>query len=279
MYKIIFIDIDGTLRNSKRELTDRTKATVKKMVEKGILVVLTSGRPRKFTEKVSKETNASEFIICSNGGCIYNYKEEKELYKDTLDKEAVLKLYQIAKREALNLIVDMGDNRIEIDFKEAQKKTEEEMIKYFNEQEVIQCVLVNQDIEKMRSIRPELEAIQNTMIKNESRMLMYENQVLQKGEPIYYDVCNFITSKGNAIEKVCEMLDIDIKDSIGIGDHVNDIPMFEKVGYRVLMGNAEEEMKQYADEITKTNDEDGVAVFLEKLMEQDFEIEQKAVKL
>ena len=57
-----------------------------------------------------------------------------------------------------------------------------------------------------------------------------------------------------------------MKDTVAIGDNYNDVSMFEVAGYNVVMGNANEEVKKYANEITTTNDEDGVAVFLEKLM-------------
>mgnify|MGYP000240147162 FL=1 len=67
MYKIVFVDIDGTLRNDNQEITTRTKQAIKKLMDRGILVVIASGRPRKYTENISRETNASRYIIISNG--------------------------------------------------------------------------------------------------------------------------------------------------------------------------------------------------------------------
>ena len=83
---------------------------------------------------------------------------------------------------------------------------------------------------------------------------------------IYYDIANIEVNKGNAIKKLCEILDINLKDTIAIGDDYNDISMFKVAGYNVVMGNAIEEVKKYADEITLTNNQDGVAIFLEKLI-------------
>ena len=80
MYKIIFIDIDGTLRNKNKEITQRTKKAIKNVVDKGIIVVLASGRPRKYTQNVNKEAGASQYIISSNGGNVYDCKERKNLY-------------------------------------------------------------------------------------------------------------------------------------------------------------------------------------------------------
>ena len=86
MYKIIFTDIDGTLRNSKRELTKRTISAVKKVTKKGILVVLCSGRSQKYTANVSKECGASQYVITSNGANIYDYEKDKDLYTNVGQK-------------------------------------------------------------------------------------------------------------------------------------------------------------------------------------------------
>ena len=68
MIKAIFIDIDGTLRDSNRNLSAKTMETIKKVSEKGILVILCSGRPRKYTEQISREYFASKYIITSKIG-------------------------------------------------------------------------------------------------------------------------------------------------------------------------------------------------------------------
>ena len=77
MIKAIFIDIDGTLRDSNRNLSAKTIETIKKVSEKGILVILCSGRPRKYTEEISRKCFASKYIITSNGGNIYDYEQNK----------------------------------------------------------------------------------------------------------------------------------------------------------------------------------------------------------
>ena len=96
MVKAIFIDIEGTLKKKKKVLTERTINAVKKVGEKGILVILCSGRPRKYTENISRECFASQYIITSSGGMIYDYKQNKVLYVNKMDKEAIIKLYDIA---------------------------------------------------------------------------------------------------------------------------------------------------------------------------------------
>lgn len=92
MYKAIFIDIDGTLRNSKKEISKRTINSIKNITDRGIFVILCSGRPRKYTEDISKECYASKYIITSSGGNIYDYEENKILYVNIMNKQACVEL-------------------------------------------------------------------------------------------------------------------------------------------------------------------------------------------
>ena len=89
---------------------------------------------------------------------------------------------------------------------------------------------------------------------------------MQRLKTVFCDIANLNSNKGNAVRKLLEILNIPKEDTIAIGDDNNDLSMFEQVGYRVAVDNAIDIVKEKADEITLTNDEDGVAVFLEKLL-------------
>ena len=82
----------------------------------------------------------------------------------------------------------------------------------------------------------------------------------------YVFISNTNSNKGKGIEQYCNIMNINKKDTIAIGDDMNDLSMFEQVGYKVAMENAIDIIKENADEITLSNDEDGVAVYLEKLI-------------
>ena len=86
---------------------------------------------------------------------------------------------------------------------------------------------------------------------------------------VFCDVANIESSKGNAVKKLLEMLNIRKEEAVAIGDYINDLSMFEQVGYKVAVGNAVERVKEKADEITLPADEDGVAVFLEKVLKNE----------
>ena len=219
MTKAIFIDIDGTLRDSNRNLSARTIETIKKVSEKGILVILCSGRPRKYTEEISRECFASKYIITSSGGNIYDYEQDKILYVNKMDKEALIKLYEIANLEDVRFIMNVGEGRVvnKVKHTDQEKKLEENIRDFVYKNDVIQCTIADSDFDKIKNLIPKIEKIENVEI-------------------------------------------------IAIGDDNNDLSMFEQVGYKVAVDNAIDIVKEKADEITLSNDEDGVAVFLEKLL-------------
>ena len=107
--KAIFIDIDGTLTNSKREVTTVTKEAIKRIINMGIKVVICSGRGNKYVQNKAKEANTSQYIITSNGAQIYDFNERKALYQKGIEKELSTKqMYKIienvAKDKSVNAI-------------------------------------------------------------------------------------------------------------------------------------------------------------------------------
>lgn len=266
MYKVVFIDIDGTLKNDLGEISDRTKEAVRRAVESGIIVVICSGRPVRSTVEVSKKCLASEFVITSNGAYGYNYKENKCVFKNKMEKQACIKLYELAKENDVNFIMNTENGRFVL--KETNNEHDtilSESIESFVEKlDVMQCLLHDSSFEKIKNLKPYVEKIENVGIKNQSKSLTNPNQ-----KPLsytYFDIADEKTSKGFGVKKMCEALNIKLQDAISIGDDYNDISMFEQTGLSVVMGNANDEVKSKAKYETLSNNEDGVAVFLEKLL-------------
>ena len=266
MYKVVFIDIDGTLRNDLGEISRRTKEAVRRAVESGIIVIICSGRPVRSTVEVSEKCFASEFIITSNGAYGYNYKENKCMFKNKMEKQACLKLYELAKKNNVNFIMNTEKGRFCTKKKnnETDYLLNEQIEEFLEKTDVMQCLLHDSSFEKIRDLKPYVEKIENVGIKNQSKSLTDPNK-----NPLsytYFDIADEKTSKGFGVKKMCEALNIDVKDAISIGDDYNDVSMFEQTGLSVVMGNANDEVKSKAKYKTLDNNEDGVAVFLEKLI-------------
>lgn len=266
MYKAIFIDIDGTLRDDNKQISKRTKEAIKNIVDLGILVVICSGRPYKTTVEISKDVFASNIIISSNGAFGYDYENQKCVYKNKMQGQACIELYNLAKKYDVNFIMNTQIGRFKLkETKNKEDKILDEPIESFLEKtDVMQCLIQDKDFEKIKNLKKEVEQIKGTGIKNQSKALVDKNY--KPKEITYYDVADINTSKGNGVKKLCEILNIDLKDTISIGDDFNDVSMFEITGFSIAMGNANEEVKKKAKYITLTNNEDGVAFVLEKLL-------------
>lgn len=269
MIKAIFIDIDGTLRDSDRNLSSRTINAVKKVTDKGILVILCSGRPRKYTEQISRECFASKYIITSSGGMIYDYEENKVLYVNEMNKEALIKLYEIANSEDVRYIMNVGEGRVVNKVKHADQEIQldEDIKDFVYNNPVVQCTIADSDFDKIKNLIPKIDKVENVEIKNRHKSLLDDK--FKDDKTVFCDIANINSNKGNAVKKLLEILNIPKEDTIAIGDDNNDLSMFEQVGYRVAVNNAIDIVKEKADEITLSNDEDGVAVYLEKLLKKN----------
>ena len=163
MVKAIFIDIDGTLRDSNRNLSENTIETIKRVSEKGILVILCCGRPRKYTEEISRKCFASKYIITSNGGNIYDYEQNKILYVNKMDKEAIIKLYEIANPEDIRFIMNVGEGRVvnKVKHPDQENKLEEDIKEFAYKNDVVQCTIADSNFDKIKKLVPKIEAVEN----------------------------------------------------------------------------------------------------------------------
>lgn len=267
--KVIFMDIDGTLRNSNRKLTKRTINAVKKIQSLGINVILCSGRSRNHTQNVSKQVGASRFIISSNGADVYDYEKHKSIYNTFIENQACIQMYNVATQNNLRFIMNVDDVRYVTDSQDQDEmdrilnSTMEEFLKNHN---VAQCILLDKDFNKMKRLQDEIEGIDSICAINKSKSLIFDDEPIDH-KRTYFDLVSTKTSKGNAIKKMCEYLGVSLDQAMAFGDSVNDVQMFEVVGWPVVMGNASDDIKKLGKVIADTNDNDGVAQILERLYE------------
>lgn len=267
MIKAVFIDIDDTLANSKMQVSMRNKDAIKNCIEKGIKIILTSGRSRKEVLEFQKQVGSSPYIISSNGASAYDIKNGIDIYKETIDNKIVNKL--------LNYSVK-NDYRIRMDYKEKlvmnkaiypderdKVRTFEELEQIVENEEIVQCSLSDQNLENAKQIKEYIIKIPRVKIINESKRL--NNPELKPSSNYYCDITSTLVSKGEAVEAVCNYFKIGKDEIITIGDGENDISMFNKTSNSIAMGNALQNIKEKANYITSTNDEDGVAKVLEDL--------------
>lgn len=270
MYQLIFSDIDGTLRNSKREITEKTKEYINKLKENGINTILCSGRPRIEVERVSKQCNASRYIISSNGAEVYDCISKKVIYSNPVRLSICKKLYEIAINNNCTIAMHKGNIRMvnKIKYNDGTEKIiDSKDLANSLREDIVQCVVMDREIQKIKNVREKILKVEGIRIINESKCLTDPN-IIHTGT-IYCDIVDKNTSKGQALSYLCDFLGIDSKNTIGIGDSFNDIEMLEFVGHSVAMGNAIKSLKKKVNEVTLTNDEDGAAAFFEKVLKDN----------
>lgn len=264
--KCLIIDFDNTLTNSKREITDYTREVISKIVNKGIYVVLCTGRPNIFAIEKSKYCHASPIVITDNGALIYNYELNKVYYSLPIPKDILEEILNLCKDNNVDCIYNSPNNRYRYQGMRNRFIPDIDIIDSINDINniVTQIVISSEDIESIKKCAQIIDNIKDIKINNTS---------LNTNTNRKYAFCDLNmngVSKGIAIQKLMDMLDIANDEIVCFGDSLNDISMFKACKYSVAMKNAEEVLKEQAYMITEyDNDEDGLAKFLNKYFWED----------
>lgn len=230
MFKLLALDLDGTLMNSENKLSNENKKWIQYARKKGCYILLISGRPYASMEMVAKELELDEcMIVAMAGHDIREYPSGVSLASSCLSKKQVAALQILATKINCYLQVFCLDGSYYFQEKTKYSDMYEDYFKYSGQQADLPGGIM-------------AEAIWENMID------------------AYSDHAN----KGTAVKFVAENLGISKEQIIACGDESIDLPMFEEAGLSVAMGNATDKVKQAADVITFTNDENGVAEVIKR---------------
>ena len=265
MIKAVFIDIDETLTNSQREVTEKTKLEIKKCVENGVKIILTSGRSRREAMDFQEQIGTSPYIVSSNGASAYDAENGVEIYNERIDPQMVLQLIKHSRENGYRIKLNYKDllvmNEAAYPDEKDKEVSYEELERVAVEEQVVQCVITSTDFEKMKIFRDYIKnECVGIAVANESKR--FKNPDLKPSRNYYCDVASSKVSKGNAVKAVCEYFEIKLEEIVTIGDGENDLSMFELTPNSVAMGNSLPEIKEKANYVTASNDEDGVAKVL-----------------
>lgn len=265
MIKAVFIDIDETLTNSQREVTEKTKLEIKKCVENGVKIILTSGRSRREAMDFQEQIGTSPYIVSSNGASAYDAENGVEIYNERIDPQMVLQLIKYSRENGYRIKLNYKDllvmNEAAYPDEKDKEVSYEELERVAVEEQVVQCVITSTDFEKMKVFRDYIKnECVGIAVANESKR--FKNPDLKPSRNYYCDVASVKVSKGNAVKAVCEYFEIKPEEIVTIGDGENDLSMFELTPNSVAMGNSLPEIKEKANYVTASNDEDGVAKVL-----------------
>ncbi|WOO87839.1 Cof-type HAD-IIB family hydrolase [Mollicutes bacterium LVI A0039] len=266
MFKYIALDFDGTLLGVDHKISDRSVAVLKKLQEKGIVVILCSGRNVTQMDFVAAKIGTEKyetFIISDNGGVVTEVKDGKR----TVLRNAKFRDNELA--EILKLV--HRRTKVISAFNDGKRYLAKfylfEMLRaYFRFKERSIIGLPNQAskillIDTREKIEKVYEETKNDILNEFPHLNVF------RSVPTLIEVTPEGSTKGQGLELVFEKQGWDLKDLIVFGDGENDISMFEVAGRSVAMANGFDTVKACSDEVCLANSEDGVAKYLEQYYE------------
>ncbi len=289
MYKLIAIDLDGTLLNSYGEISNENKNAIKKAIEKGVIVVIASGRMPLSTKNLSLEVNADKYIIAGNGAVIYDLQNNKIIYDRFINNKKAMQIIDICEQNSIyysvytekSIITKSLNYNVLVFHKENINKPEDMQTKinivgnikeYFktNKNEKIVKINICDDSKIIFGrIREKLEKIKNINVlevEHMSRKLIRDGNQDIPIEYYYTEISSKNVDKWEAIKYLIEKLNIKPEEVITIGDNMNDKNMVESAGIGIAMGNSALVSQNIGKYTVSDNNSNGVAEAIQKFI-------------
>ena len=269
--KMIGLDLDGTLLTDKKELTDRTKAALRRAIEVGITVLVASGRPWMGVPEELRNFPGMRYALTSNGARIIDTKDDRVIEEHLLSPELALKALAVCGKY---------DTLQEVYFDGQGYAPEDQMAyveKYHRNPSMCEYMrktrLPVKDIRKLvEQENRGLDKVQALFADMDERETAWKELEQEKGLELVGSLQYNIeinaagVNKGTGLVNLGRMLGIRREEIMAFGDGDNDIAMLREAGFGVAMANADEQVKAAADYITLSNEEEGVAEAIERLV-------------
>ena len=265
MYKLIALDMDGTLLNEEKKISKANFDAIQNAREKGVKVVLATGRPLKGIHQYLTQLNLiskEEYAVTYNGSLIQNTSGSIIIDKKPLSHEDNKYLYELSKKLNVNIHALTYDKCITPKF---NKYSEYEANMNQIPLEIVDFENIDENVVIIKTMFIDEPEILDRVVP-EIPKEVYDRFTVVRSAPFFLEFIDKSSNKGSGIHKLAESLGIKQEEVICVGDAGNDLHMIEYAGLGVAMGNAFEEVKKAADYVTATNDDDGVAEVINKFI-------------
>ncbi|MCX8130394.1 MAG: Cof-type HAD-IIB family hydrolase [Clostridia bacterium] len=271
MYKLIAIDLDGTLLNSNKQISQKNITYIKYAIDRGIKVIICSGRIFAGARIFAKQMSIAEPLIACNGAIIKDMNSEEVLYYNSMNIGDCLNVIDMCHAENVYFHIYIGDTMYteKLEFsslfywnknKELSEDEKVDIKLVGNIERIVEnCkapvskfVVISEDLKQLKRIREKVCTLDTIEVVSSN----YNN----------FEVMNNGVNKANALKFLAGKMGIKREEIVAIGDNENDYSMIEYAGFGVAMENAEEKIKSIADFITLSNDQDGVAHIIKKIV-------------
>lgn len=260
-YKLIALDVDGTLLNDEHALSEENKQTIAEVIRQGGRIVLCTGRNPKHALPVMKEIGLSGYVIADNGAVILRSEDLEIIHQFGMDGRGLEPYIEYCRENGIHFDVNTA---FELYVDNVEHLTEEALYMY-------------ERLDLMPSSLPAWEEFRDPILKftvfstiekmNEAERewstWLPEFSVQRSGE-FFVDIMHKEASKGNALRMLAERIGVNQEEILSIGNYFNDISMLTFAGLGIAMENSPLEVKAAANAVTGTNNENGVSAALVK---------------
>lgn len=268
MIKLITIDLDGTLFDKEKKISQKNIEAIKEARKNGVYVVIATGRPINGVLPVLKQLNMNtekDYLISYNGAMVFNIKTKEIVYKTTINGSDVKRLFNLSKKYNANIHA-FRENEELITPKSNIYTDVETRINHISEK-IYDFNNINDSDSFLKCMIVDAEETLD-IIQQEIKPSEIQNLTMVRSSKIFLEFLNSFCDKGLALEALAKHLNIPLSDTMAIGDAGNDLSMIQRSGFGVCMSNGFSEVKSVADYITLSNEESGVAHAINKFVNQ-----------
>ncbi|KGN70041.1 Cof-type HAD-IIB family hydrolase [Porphyromonas sp. COT-239 OH1446] len=265
-YKLMAIDVDGTLVNDSGELTELTRvALLRAQEEFGIRLIIASGRPLAGLRGIAQELQLerySGYLMPFNGGEVYNCRLANPIAQASLGSETIASLYDLAQEHGLNILTYTSEDEIISECIDDPYLQLEVGITGMKPRQVVDFVAANPSSRPKCLIVGPSERIEALEPIAQERLAGRVN--VFRSHPSFLELVPWGVHKASSISQLVDRLGYTAEELIAVGDSFNDLEMIQYAGLGVAMANAKEAIKSCAEYVTLSNNEDGIAHLLNK---------------
>jgi Cof subfamily protein (haloacid dehalogenase superfamily) len=255
-YKLLALDLDGTLLNSDGQLSEKNIEAVKKAQDAGVVVVLATGRYYMQTERIINQLDFKGVLVSNDGAVSINTDTKKVIHQFSFSIHEIAPLINYCRKydihfslcTAFDFFVETIDEQLENSFKKYE-------ITHTLHDDVLQ--LKEGIIKFTIDDRKQIGGWQDIQLPTKNLRIRDEAEFAK-------EFVHINTYKTNGLKNILQFLGLNSSKMIAIGDYYNDVDMIEFAGLGIAMGNAPDDLKKKANDVTLSNDEDGVYHAIEK---------------
>lgn len=290
MYKLIAIDLDGTLLNSKGFISEENKNAIEKAQKKGIEVILASGRSKDSIKNFATEINSNKYLIAGNGALAYDIQKGKDIYDKSIKKKDVLKILKICEENSIfyslhtksTILTKSLNYSLLVYHSENLRKPEDkktsinivpnlyDYVKSNNREKYLKITIQDADKSIFNNIIRKLKQVKHIDVidvEHSTKKMLKINDIEMEMQYYYTEITRKNINKWSAIKAISKEMGIKEKQIVAIGDNINDKEMIENAGIGMVMGNSALAAKGIGNITNKDHNSSGVAEAIEIILQ------------